>query len=567
MTSTRSSAIPSVGSGREGISWQPFARVSKFAPPRFLESTIGLLVRTLLSLALGALAARPALAQAPSLSPSKEPVIEAAPDSPRVSTQEYLDACRTGQYEEAARYLALEGDLSSKGPELARRLKAVLDQHLWINLSLLSPLSEGDQADGLGEGIDRLGAVPGTGGRPETIRLVRRVDADRVRWVFSSGTVSRIDAWYGALGDRWVRENLPEVLLRPGPGELLWWQWLALLPLTALAWLLGRLFGALSCRGFAHLSSRTHSEWDDRLISRLAGPLTLGWTLAWMGVFLIPLDLYAPADDILRRILKALGLVTAFWGLWRVVDLAAEAVRVLPWVQERPSARSMLGLGERFGKAAVVAIGIVAALSQLGYPVASLLAGLGLGGLVFALAAQKTVENVFGSVSLAADEPFRVGDFVKIEDFVGHVEAIGLRSTRIRTLDRTVIAIPNGRLADMRVESYTVRDRMRLACTVSLVYSTTAEQMRTVLSGLERVLRAHPKIWPDAVVVRFKELAASSLDIEIMAWFQTEDWGEFQLIRQDILIQFMDVVERAGSAFAFPTRTVHVQAEAKSPGA
>ena len=107
---------------------------------------------------------------------------------------------------------------------------------------------------------------------------------------------------------------------------------------------------------------------------------------------------------------------------------------------------------------------------------------------------------------------------------------------------------------------------MRLACTVSLVYSTTAEQMRTVLSGLERVLRAHPKIWPDAVVVRFKELAASSLDIEIMAWFQTQDWGEFQLIRQDILIQFMDVVEGAGSGFAFPTQTVHVHAEAKSPG-
>ena len=524
------------------------------------------LARNLLSLALGALAATPALAQAPSPTPSPESVVEATPDSPRTSVQEYLDACRAGQYDEAAKFLTLAGDSASRGPELARRLKAVLDHNLWIDLSLLSPLSEGNEADGLGEGVDRLGAVPGPGGRPETIRVVRRVDADRVRWVFSSGTVSRIDVWYEALGDRWVRENLPEVLLRPGPRELLWWQWLALLPLMALAWAIGRLFGALSRRVLAHLSSRTQSEWDDKLIGRLAGPLTLGWALVWMGAFITLLHLNAPADDLLRRSLKALGLITFFWGLWRVVDLAAQGVRVLPWVQERPSAKSMLGLGERLGKVAVAAIGIVAALSELGYPVASLLAGLGLGGLVFALAAQKTVENVFGSVSLAADEPFRVGDFVKIEDFVGTIEAIGLRSTRIRTLDRTVIAIPNGRLADMRVESYTIRDRMRLACTVSLVYSTTAEQMRTVLSGLERVLRAHPKIWPDAVVVRFKELAASSLDIEIMAWFQTQDWGEFQLIRQDILIQFMDVVEGAGSGFAFPTQTVHVHAEAKSPG-
>ena len=90
------------------------------------------------------------------------------------------------------------------------------------------------------------------------------------------------------------------------------------------------------------------------------------------------------------------------------------------------------------------------------------------------------------------------------------------------------------------------------------MYETTATQMRDVLAGWERVLRAHPKIWPDAVVVRFSAFGASSLDIEVMAWFQTTDWGEFQLIRQDILLQFMDVVEQAGTAFALPTRTVHL---------
>jgi MscS family membrane protein len=141
------------------------------------------------------------------------------------------------------------------------------------------------------------------------------------------------------------------------------------------------------------------------------------------------------------------------------------------------------------------------------------------------------------------------------------VEAIGLRSTRFRTLDRTLITIPNGKLADMRLESLTERDRMRLACTIGLVYGTTTSQMKTVLAGLERVLRAHPRIWPDAVVVRFKEFGDSSLNIEVMAWFQTSVWSEFQLMRQDILLQFMDVVEKAGSSFAFPTRTVHLVTE------
>jgi MscS family membrane protein len=206
-------------------------------------------------------------------------------------------------------------------------------------------------------------------------------------------------------------------------------------------------------------------------------------------------------------------------------------------------------------------VALVAFLAELGYPVASLVAGLGIGGLALALAAQKTVENLFGAFSIGADQPFREGDFVRIEDFVGTVEAIGLRSTRFRTLDRTLITIPNGKLADMRLESLTERDRMRLACTIGLVYGTTTSQMKTVLAGLERVLRAHPRIWPDAVVVRFKEFGDSSLNIEVMAWFQTSVWSEFQLMRQDILLQFMDVVEKAGSSFAFPTRTVHLVTE------
>jgi MscS family membrane protein len=108
------------------------------------------------------------------------------------------------------------------------------------------------------------------------------------------------------------------------------------------------------------------------------------------------------------------------------------------------------------------------------------------------------------------------------------------------------------------LETFAARDRLRLACTVGLVYETTESQMRTVLAGLERVLSEHPKIWPDAVTVRFKELAASSLDIEIMAWFTTSDWAEFQAIRQDVLLSFMKVVESAGTSFAFPTRTVHL---------
>jgi len=151
-------------------------------------------------------------------------------------------------------------------------------------------------------------------------------------------------------------------------------------------------------------------------------------------------------------------------------------------------------------KVAVLILAVIALLSAWGYSVASLLAGLGIGGLAVALAAQKTVENLFGAFSIGVDQPFREGDFVKVEDFVGTVEVIGLRSTKIRTLDRTLITLPNGKLSDMRLESFAARDRIRLACSLGLVYETTTAQMRQVLAELEKRLRAHPKIWPDAVV-------------------------------------------------------------------
>jgi MscS family membrane protein len=270
------------------------------------------------------------------------------------------------------------------------------------------------------------------------------------------------------------------------------------------------------------------------------------------------LALYEPARDFIHAALRGALLVAVFWALARGVDIGGQLLVDSAWGRARAGSRSLVAVGARAGKLAVLAMAVVALLSELGYPVASLVAGLGIGGLAVALAAQKTVENLFGAFSIAADEPFREGDFVKIEDFVGTVEEIGLRSTKVRTLDRTLISLPNGRLAEMRVESFTVRDRIRLSCILGLVYGTTGAQMRAILDGLEQALREHPRIWPDAVIVRFKEFGASSLDIEVMAWFQTADYSEFQLYRQEVLLRFMDVVEQNGSSFAFPTRTVHL---------
>ena len=345
--------------------------------------------------------------------------------------------------------------------------------------------------------------------------------------------------------------------------DLAWWQWAALPALVLAAWLLGMLFGRLTRALLGWLARTSRTTWDDVLIARAGAPITLVWTLVLVSIGLPWLELSAKVHSLARRTTHASFLLALFWLLWRIVDIAAAAVGNAQWAKEHASSRALLPLSRRVAKVAVVISALAALLSEMGYSVASLVAGLGIGGLAVALAARSTLENLFGAFSIGADQPFREGDFVKIEDFVGTVESIGLRSTRIRTLDRTVITLPNGKLADTKVESFAHRDRIRLACDLGLVYGTSAAQMRQILAGLERVLRDHPKIFPDGVTVWFKELGASSLNIEIMAWFQTADFEEFQAIRQEILLQFMAVVENCGSSFAFPTQTVHLVAESR----
>jgi MscS family membrane protein len=352
--------------------------------------------------------------------------------------------------------------------------------------------------------------------------------------------------------------HLPEPLLAEGPRGLQFWQWLAIPIFAALALAAGFLLGWVTRRILGHLVSRTRTTWDDEVLRRVARPLGVLWAVVVFGALQPWLVLGPGASGAVQHVLRALVYLVLFWAGFRSLDVAFDAAAGAPWAKANPSLAGLLPLGRKLGKVILLALGLVAVLNELGFQVASLLAGLGIGGIALALAAQKTVENLFGSLAIGVDQPFRVGDFVKIEDVVGTVETIGMRSTRIRTLDRTLVTFPNGKLADTRAETFAARDRLRLLANLGLSYGTTAEQMRTVLREGEAALRAHPKIWPDAVVVRFTELRESTLNVEVVAWFQTTDWNEFTVIRQDLLLRFMEIVERAGTSFAFPRRTVHL---------
>jgi MscS family membrane protein len=397
--------------------------------------------------------------------------------------------------------------------------------------------------------------------------LVRARQAGEAPWIFSRQTVSRVDGWYDGLPDRWVRDWMPEPLQRYGPRQAMWWQWLALPVLLLVALAAGRLCGVATTRLLKRIAERTSTQWDDRLLARVSPTLTLLWAAAVAALLLPWLALLPAAHANMRALLGGVATFAVFWSVWRSVDVWTQFLMERPWAADNPSARSLLSVTRNLAKVLVALSGVVATLGAFGYPVATVLAGLGIGGIALAFGAQKTIENLFGSISISADQPFRVGDFVKIEDFTGNVERIGMRSTQIRTLDRTLITVPNGRLADMRVEDFASRDRIRFTTNVALVYGTTADQVERVVASIERLLREEPKVWPDVVVAKLAAFGASSLDVEVLCWYLSTDLDEFRAFRQRALLGILRVVEAAGTSLAFPTRTVHVQPPPPQPSA
>lgn len=483
---------------------------------------------------------------------------DVAPDSPRASLETYLQLCSRGDYKQAARFLNVPPSGTTRAPELARRLYIVLQRRVSFDFDAISPKAFSSSSHP--SGYEEVGRISEISGRGETLKLIRKGAAgDDGYWAFSQSVVLRVDGWYSQLKDHWFLDHLPDYLLRQGPLDLMVWQWLAIPILLLLAWSISYVLSRISRKILALVAARTSPTWDDELVANLHGPLTLTWMLILTSWALPWLGLGVSADQFGWGLVRGGFFFTGFWVLSRLVEAWGKRLISSQWAQERSVSGALINLGVRVGKIAVLVLAVLALISALGYPAGSLLAGLGVGGLAVALGAQKTLENLFGAFSIGVDQPFHEGDFVKVDDVLGNVESIGLRSTRIRTLDRTLVTIPNGRLSEMRVESYSARDRIRLACSLGLVYGTTGDQMRRVVAGLENILNSHPKIVPNATVVRFSGFNDSWLTVDVMAWFLTADWNEFQSIRQEIYIQFMDCVRMAGTTFAYPTQTLQLE--------
>jgi MscS family membrane protein len=312
-----------------------------------------------------------------------------------------------------------------------------------------------------------------------------------------------------------------------------------------------------------HVAPRVASN----LLEATAPPLQI---LLAVAAFRFGMEWIALSGRLKTFVAGGVSLLTFLAIAWlcaRVIDVSAAHLRTRMDVRHQTFSRSVLPLASRVLKVTVLVLGITAVLSSWGYNTNAILTGLGIGGIAIALAAQKTIENLFGGVAMITDRPVAVGDFCKFGDRIGTVEDIGLRSTRIRTLDRTMVTVPNAEFSAMTLENFNKRDKVLFAPKLSLRRDTTPEQVRKILKAIERILKNHPKIETGELPVRFVGVGTYSLDLEIFTYGATRDYDEFLEIQQDLLLQMMDAITAAGAALALPTQASILYPAARPDGA
>jgi MscS family membrane protein len=305
---------------------------------------------------------------------------------------------------------------------------------------------------------------------------------------------------------------------------------------------------------------RTETEYDDRMLAALKRAVS--WLVLLAGIFLAFSFIQLPTQPINWQA-----------GVWRVlntlivINIGVLAYRIaqvfLHYISHGDENRRSV-LDEQFFplmrdlvKFAVVLLVLIAIVQNWGYSAAGLLTGVGIGGLALAFAAQDTVANIFGSFVIYSDRPYRVGDWVKIGDVEGTVEEIGIRSTRIRMFDKTLVFMPNKTVANESIQNFSEMPIRRIKVYVGLSYDASTTQIEEVVERTRAMLRDHPAISQGFWMVNFTEMSASSLDMLVYCFTETTVWKEYMDIRQDVLLRIIDICADVGVEIAFPTRTIY----------
>lgn len=337
------------------------------------------------------------------------------------------------------------------------------------------------------------------------------------------------------------------------------WRFVAAVLTVAIVLAIRRALLNVVMRKLRQWTSRTKTRVDDQLIEAADPPL--GWFIAAFGVYAATLWLQLPdgVQDVLQVMYRVVCVIIIAWAMLRVSSLLTWLLQQMASHTDSSLDDHLVPLVGRVARVAVIALAVVFVFQELGFNVAGLIAGLGVGGIALALAAQDTVANWFGALMIYTDRPFEIGDWIKTGEIEGVVEEIGLRSTRIRTFSKTVISVPNADLAGDTIENFSRMPIRRIYVNVGVTYATTPAMMREALERLRDILRTHPGVDQTFWLVKFNDFGDSALNIMLYFFSTTTNWQEYLSIREDIFLQIMTTLDEIGVGFAFPSTSVYLE--------
>lgn len=490
--------------------------------------------------------------------PAPTPADEFGRGTPQDTVRGFLEATTLRNYHRAANYLDLRripaAERAARGAELAHQLRVVLDNTVF-DLGALSDDPEGRPETGVPNGRQLVGRV-GTEAGTFSILLDRIPRDDGVPiWQFSNVIVSRLPDLYRELSYGIVGERLPTFLVETRVFRLALWQWIALVLLAGVSWLVACLLVRPGLPLSRRIMTRAGFDVSDPSFGRAISPLR---GLIGLIVFKIgepSLALPVSVRPLVIGVQKFVLVIVMSWLALRLIEISSQLIRRSLLRRHEPPSQPVIDFIQRGLKITIAVLAALMLLEAVGVQVSALVAAIGVGGIGVALAAQRTVENLFGGLAVVGDRPVQEGDFCRFGNQQGTVERIGLWSTRLRTPERSVITIPNAQFLTLLVENLQERDRMLFNTTLRLRYETSPDQLRWVLVNLRSLLDAHPRVDPDSSRARFSGFGVSSLDVELFVYVRTRDNAEFLGVREDLCLRMMDIVAAAGTAFALPAQT------------
>lgn len=506
-----------------------------------------------------------------------DPSIDPKLFSPRATMREFLDAMertRAEGYQEAIATFdmsrverALRREI---GRERAAMLRFIIDRYKIVDLVGIPNDPHGPPYIFLTHSAGRV-----------ILEKVKTTDSNVEAWKFSAQTVESLPDLYDAFRNKpvvagvltdvdiplsvrlrdYMQTNFPSMLRQSLLLEN--WQWLGIFCVIFLGLGLSKVLVHFLRKTIGLIFKRENLDIDRNAEDRFMKPLTYalvggGW---WVGLELLALQ--STARLVLVLSVKTLTTITGIWALYRLMDVIGSYLMGKALKTSNKFDDLLVPLVTRSLKTLSIAIGLIFLADLFALDVNKILAGLGIGGLAFALAAKDTISNIFGSLTILIDRPFQIGDWVTIGDIDGTVESVGVRSTRIRTFRNSLVTVPNSQLINASIDNWGARKYRRITCTVNIAYDTPPERIDSFCEGIRELLRIHPYTRKDFFIVNLTEFGMNSLGIMVYCFVKVPDWATEVREKHRLFNDIIRLANRISVEFALPTQTVYLRNDEK----